>query len=385
MKTRVLALNVYHGGSHRAFLDGWSHRSRHRFTTLTLPAYKWKWRMRHAAITFADQLRSTDLQERPDAGDGLGSPSCGDLEGEFDVLFCTDMLNLAEFRGLCPAEIRALPTIVYFHENQLTYPNRLGDERDLHFAFTNVTTALAADRVWFNSAYHRDDFLAAVDQLIERMPDCQPRGVSRSIRAKSEVHSPGVEAFPVRTTRTPGPLRILWVSRWEHDKNPETFFDALDVLVARGSDFRVNVLGESFGKVPDCFQRARERLADHVDRWGFLPDRADYRETLSASDVVVSAANHEFFGIAVLEAVAAGCFPVVPRRLAYPEILGEIPEFFYDGSVGGLADRLLELAERARTNRWPPTDRDPAAKAARYHWDVVAPLMDDAVELLGRG
>ncbi len=363
MKTRVLALNAYHGGSHQAFLDGWSSRSRHQFATLTLPAYKWKWRMRHGAVTFAEQISSV----------------------AFDVLFCTDMLNLAEFRGLCPAEIRALPTIVYFHENQLTYPNRQKNERDLHFAFTNMTTALAADRVWFNSAFHRDDFLAALSQLIERMPDCQPRSVTESIREKSEIHSPGVETFPARSARTPGPLRIVWVSRWEHDKNPQSFFDALDLLVDHGCHFRVSVLGESFGQVPDCFERARERLGDRVDHWGFLPTRQHYREALSASDVVVSTANHEFFGIAVLEAVAAGCFPLVPRRLAYPKILGETPEFFYDGSVTSLADRLIDLADRAQTDRWPPADCDPTAGAASYHWDVVAPQMDDAVELLGRG
>lgn len=304
---------------------------------------------------------------------------------DFDVLFCTDMLNVAEFRGLCTAEIRALPTIVYFHENQLTYPNRQESDRDLHFAFTNMTTALAADRVWFNSAFHRDDFLAAVDRLIDRMPDCQPRGVADSIREKSEVHSPGVDAFPARTARAPGPLRILWVSRWEHDKNPQTFFDALGLLVDRGCDFRVSVLGESFGRVPACFDTARKRLANHVEHWGFLPTQADYHKTLSAADVVVSTANHEFFGIAVLEAVAAGCFPLVPRRLAYPEILGETSKFFYDGSVAGLADRLLELADRVRRNRWPPTDDDPAAMAAPYYWDVTVPQMDNAVQLLVRG
>jgi len=384
MSTRVLALDAYHGGSHQAFLDGWSSRSRHEFTTLTLPAYKWKWRMRHAAVTFAEQISRTDFQVRPDAGDGLGGSSCDGQDALFDVLFCTDMLNLAEFRGLCPAGIRSVPTIVYFHENQLTYPSRHESERDLHFAFTNVTTALAADRVWFNSAYHRDDFLDAVDRLIDRMPDNQPRGVTESIREKSEVHSPGVEAFPTRPARKTGPLRILWVSRWEHDKDPQTFFEALDVLLDRECEFRVSVLGESFGQMPACFEQARKRLKDHVDHWGFLPDRADYCQVLSAADVVVSTANHEFFGIAVLEAVAAGCFPLVPRRLAYPEILGEHPEFFYDGSVKGLVDRLLELADRVRTNRWP-SDHDPAAKAAPFQWDSVVPQMDDAVELIRTG
>ncbi len=52
---KVLALEPYYGGSHRAFLDGWSSRSSHEWTTLTLPPNKWKWRMRHAAITFVEE------------------------------------------------------------------------------------------------------------------------------------------------------------------------------------------------------------------------------------------------------------------------------------------------------------------------------------------
>ncbi|MCK4372451.1 MAG: DUF3524 domain-containing protein, partial [candidate division Zixibacteria bacterium] len=35
---KILALEPYYGGSHKAFLDGWSSRSRHEWTILKLPA-----------------------------------------------------------------------------------------------------------------------------------------------------------------------------------------------------------------------------------------------------------------------------------------------------------------------------------------------------------
>ena len=130
---RILAIEPYYGGSHRAFLDGWVGASGHDWTVLHLPARKWKWRMRHSAVTCAEQGRA-----RMAGGE------------TWDAIVCSDMLPLAEFLGLAPAEVRQWPTVVYFHENQLTYPVRTDDPRDLHFGFSNMVTALAATAVWFN-------------------------------------------------------------------------------------------------------------------------------------------------------------------------------------------------------------------------------------------
>ena len=360
---RILALNPWHGGSHRAFLEGWIEHSRHEFAVLSLPPGKWKWRMRHGAITLAEQLR----EDARFAGQ------------QFDALFCTDMLNLAEFRGLAPGWVFDLPTVVYFHENQLTYPVREERERDLHFAMTNFTTCLAADEVWFNSAWHRDEFLNASLQFLNRMPDFVEPALADRIREKSSVQPPGIEQCPVPATHREGPLRIAWVARWEHDKNPEQFFDALFELESRGVDFRVFTLGESFAEVPDCFPAARHKLAGRIDHWGFAESRVAYWQVLAKCDVVVSTAAHEFFGIAILEAVSAGCFPLVPRELAYPETLGESSnDWFHDSTVKGIVSRLESLAQKQHAPKAPSVDR--------FAWSVRATEMDERFEqVMNRG
>ena len=53
----ILALEPYYGGSHRAVLDALAAHVDADWHLLTLPARKWKWRMRGAAITFAEQAR----------------------------------------------------------------------------------------------------------------------------------------------------------------------------------------------------------------------------------------------------------------------------------------------------------------------------------------
>ncbi|MCA9256512.1 MAG: DUF3524 domain-containing protein, partial [Phycisphaerales bacterium] len=337
---RILALEPYYGGSHQSFIEGWRTRSRHHWSLLTAPAHKWKWRMRHAALTFADTLRD----------DGPASP--------FDVVFATDMLNLAEFRGLAPGPIRDLPTILYFHENQLTYPFRDDEPRDLHFGFTNIISALAADAVWFNSAFHLEDFLAAAGDLLCRMPDHTPKGAIATIRAKSIVMTPGVDipdviATPESEVR---PLHIVWAARWEHDKNPEDFFAAIRMLAERGVAFRLSVLGQRFKATPSIFAEARDQFADRIVHWGYQASRDAYFRALSDADVFVSTAQHEFFGLAAAEAMACGCAPLLPDRLAYPELVARSDVLrmrsLYDGSIPALADALERMAADAAKPCW---------------------------------
>jgi len=355
---QVLMLNAYHGGSHAALVEGWRQHSRHTFDLLTLPAHDWKWRMRHGAITFA---------ERVNAKAAAGQ--------RWDALWCTDMLNLAEFRGLCPS-LRG-PSVVYFHENQLTYPVQHPDPRDLHFALTNFTSALAADAVWFNSAFHRDEFLGALRDGLKRMPDFQPVGTVDAIERKSAVMWPGVNAPAARSRerREAEPVHLIWAARWEHDKNPGLFFEALEELQRRGVAFRVSVIGESFREVPTVFDDAKQRLADRIVRWGHQPSRADYEQALAEADVFVSTADHEFFGIAAVEAAMAGCVCVLPRKLAYPEVFGDDGAVWHDGTVEGLAD---VLSRGVRTSAAPQP-----GLADRYQWPERAAAMDAALEAFG--
>jgi len=369
---RILALEPYYGGSHRVFLDEWIRRSQHRWELLTLPAHHWKWRMRHAPLWFAEEVRRLWA---------AGS--------RWDMVFCSDMLDLAQLRGLVSPDVAPLPCLVYFHENQLTYPTRCGGERDLHFAFTNFTTAVAADRVWFNSQFHRRSFLTAVRRWLTAMPDHIPRAQLAAVETKSSVESPGVDVADRR--RLPSPdssLRIAWAARWEHDKNPKTFFDALRTLQQWGVDFRLTVCGQRFREVPHEFAAARAELASHIDHWGPVPSRAEYLDCLSRADVFVSTALHEFFGLAVMESIALGLFPLLPERLSYPELLGldrdpAAQSFFYDGTPSHLARRLAELSRAPRGLTSSRQEHILASATRTYHWSHRAAAMDAA--LLGPG
>lgn len=359
---RVLALHPYHGGSHRDFLLGWSKRSQHEFTVETLPARHFKWRIRQASIGLAQKAKQLEALGR-----------------QFDAIFTTSILDAAELRGLLPPAYRNLPLIVYFHENQLVYPSRKVDARDAHFSLINWASALAADASWFNSDFNRRSLLSGLEDLLRKMPDEKSLDTLDEIRIRSTVEPLGLVAGTPHFSKG-GSLHIAWVGRWEHDKRPDLFFQALGRLKEAGVDFQLTCLGQHFRTIPDAFVQAERELREQLVHFGFVEDRAVYERLLEPVDVVVSTADHEFFGLALLEAVGRGAIPLVPHRLVYPELYPEA--CLYDGSQDALVRHLSALAKeksqfgtlQARYERLQLH-----SLAASYDWSVRAAALDMAL------
>ena len=312
---RVLALEPWYGGSHRNFVDGLIAHSRHEFDTVTMTSRFWKWRMQGGAVTLARKTREVI------AGGVLP-----------DVVLATDMVNVPAFLALTRDVLPGVPVVAYFHENQLTYPLPDGQERDFTYSYINYLTCLAADRVIFNSAFHRDQFLEALPVLLRAFPDYTHLNTVKTIREKSEVLHLGMDLRrhdEYRDTRSKArrevneTLTVLWNQRWEYDKNPEGFFRLMNRLDDSGYRFNLILAGEHFEEQPYEFERAFERYAERILHYGYAEDFEEYSRLLHRADIVVSTSIHEFFGVAVMEAIYCGCHPLLPNRLSYPELIPE--------------------------------------------------------------
>ena len=199
------------------------------------------------------------------------------------------------------------------------------------------------------------------------------------------VRYPGIAPLGRKPARKEGPLRILWSARWEHDKDPAVFFDALKQVVDAGRAFRVSVIGGGGPREAlPVFEQSRRELQGRIDHWGYQPTRREYEDVLAEADVVVSTAQHEFFGLSVAEAVSAGAYPLMPRRLAYPEVLAaDGPAaglFFYEGGANELASRLVELIDRLESGELWQGDPERAMRIVdRFSWERLLPEYDDAL------
>ncbi len=367
----VVFLEPFDAGSHRAFRRGLVARSRHRVRSLTLPGRFWKWRMRGAAAWYADLLNA-------------------DPGGPIDLFFVTGFVNVADLRGLLNPPLDRVPILLYMHENQLTYPLSPEEEFDFHFGFTSIISTMAADRVVFNSDWHRELYLEAIPAFLNRMPEAVPRQVPDRLRPRCSVLGVGLDRAPLPGDHFPryrggasdpdsGPgwprgdrTLIIWNHRWEFDKRPDLFSAAVERLLARGLDFEVALLGESRGQ-EQAFTALREQLGDRCVAFGHQDSRAEYDNWLARGDIVVSCAEQEYFGISVAEAIHAGCYPVLPRDQVYPSLYGTRCKgrHFYAGQ-DELVALLADLISGHSCGHICSLDQD----VDRYCWERLAPEFD---------
>ena len=360
----VLAIEPYYGGSHQAFWDGLALASRHRWTLATLPARHWKWRMRSAPVAIQDVIA--------DAVATHGRP---------DVVVASEMLDLPTWLGFASRDDRFkpwlfdVPLITYFHENQWAYPTAPDARIDHHFGYTNLLTAAASDACWFNSEFNRKTFLDLSRAFINRMPDSRHAIDLTQIRASSRVIAPGFQASQrvPRDRDDDAPLRLGWVGRFEHDKRPDRFAELLNRLAESKQRFELILLGQR-GRNCNALDEIRGRYGDKILFDGYAESRDEYEQQLGQIDVVLSTADHEFFGIAICEAIWAGAVPLTPNGLSYVEF---VPEQLRYDSIDQAAQIVAGLGRREDRSNLNATCR---SRIASYRISVVAGVIDAELE-----
>ncbi len=359
---KILLLSAYDAISHQYWRKGLvATFPEYEWTVLTLPARFFSWRIRGNSLSWAFQQQEI-------------------LSQDYDLLIATSMVDLTSLRGFIPS-LAQTPTLVYFHENQFAYPPSGKEYTSVEPRILNLYNALCGDRLLFNSRYNLKTLLAGSEALLKKLPDQVPAGLIQRIEERAciqPVPLPDQIFLPHQPTK--GPLSIVWNHRWEFDKGPDRLLAAIKIVQDSGTDFRLHIVGQQFRQLPKVFSTLRTRLSDQqqLGMFGHIADVNEYRHLLQTSDIVLSTALHDFQGIAVLEGVACGCYPVVPDRLAYQELFPAECRYAETSEAASLANLLTRLSHAKSAGTLPsaPAVDHLSWSASRAAWQRM--MLDTA-------
>jgi len=169
-------------------------------------------------------------------------------------------------------------------------------------------------------------------------------------RAKVEVITLGADRYdlgrtfdsvnlrPEATSRAPC---VISTRAHEPLYNVGEIIDAYGQVARRRPDARL-VIAHG-GSLTEELQRAAGRAPGRVEFVGFL-DRARFRDALAEADVFVSIPSSDATSVALLQAMAAGCFPIVSDLASQREWIEEGVNGFLAPlhRPGVLADRIAQ-------------------------------------------
>lgn len=405
--------------SHVTWAEGYARacrqRQSHDVRIVIIPGDRWKFRMLCGG---AELVQHVSLDDDIVVVDGM-------LEMTVLVSHLQSRAAAAADGDSGPCPRRRPKVLVYLHENQITTPFTSNDrdkkeQRQWQYAMSHYRSLQVADGFIFNSHTHCSDFQQALPRVInEQAPrdvvECHLQKCRELLQDKCVVLPNGLELRDLQSLvptmeesgmRSPDEQSqvvptILWNARLEEDKDPGTFLQILiqarqQQLQGRSQStpssqklpFQLIVLGTDPSKDQIWYQRFREEFGDEILFMGFCKDRAEYSSWLSKAHIVVSTAQHETFGMSIVESVYMGVIPLLPRRLSYPEIfpLQQCSLNFYDTTHDAVTKlvALIDLVEQDSTE-YARVKQSIWNFAARYDWIRMGSVYDKFFQDVGSG
>lgn len=240
-----------------------------------------------------------------------------------------------------------------------------------HGGFFHTTFAARLKRIYFETVTRASmlcyDGVAAVSEVDYRQfSRIRPRGLV--------CIENGVNTAKFHDAGSPGPVKsMIWIGRFSQNKRLDRLISFLAALRRIDADWRLVIAGQPW----DLGIRALNELAARAGVADALrivqsPDDDGIRRLIGESAVIVSASDYEGFGIAAIEGMSAGLFP----------LLSDIAPFQRLVAQGGIGLNVnfddAEAAAAAFLSRWGAMAGDYAqartraiAAAAAYGWDSV--------------
>jgi glycosyltransferase involved in cell wall biosynthesis len=117
-------------------------------------------------------------------------------------------------------------------------------------------------------------------------------------------------------------------------------------------------------------------------QWAGAIDDAELRGELAKAELFVSAATYEGFGLAALEAMAAGAVPVVNDIEAFRDVIdhGQTGFLVNYGDAGPAATALREVLSLPEPDKLE-LSRKARAQALEFDWESAMPKFEEAYKM----
>tara|TARA_Y100001936_G_scaffold252476_1_gene312260 strand:+ start:775 stop:1863 length:1089 start_codon:yes stop_codon:yes gene_type:complete len=352
----VLILEPWYRGSHKSWVQGWKAQSQHSISITDGSDTGW----RRSLIT-APSLFAAELDRNAQ---------------NIDALIASTPIDLATVFGLLDRSTPRPPTLLYMHESQIGYPSGPKGGQAYRAIIADWASIMSADRVAVASRFHAELLLQELPTFVDKI--IKGGGVKLEAALNNiQVLPVGIEVPATPKASANGCLKVLWNHRWSHDKRPDEFVHAMQKLASEGFEFEIFALGHVERSGRKAHTRLKACLGDRLAICG-PRSRGEYLQALQKTDLVVSTAHHDFFGVAISEAIAAGARPVLPKRLAYPELVpSELhSELLYEGSLEDALRSQLVL-DRSELHAHRAATRE---HVSSFDWRNVAPRYDSFID-----
>lgn len=260
--------------------------------------------------------------------------------------------------------------VSFFHSNPV--PTYLMPWAERGGMFRRGVVALFARL--FYTIQRRFDWTATASR--STWPDLRAGGVSR-LRQLPFGAAPEFFDLPTasvalrRQGATDEPIRFLYAGRLDRDKGVELLLAILPRLL-EDADVEVTVAGR--GALDARFRAFRHPRFRHA---GFIAGTMEMAALYAGHDVLLAPGPHETFGMAVLEAMAAGLPVVGPRAGGTGEMLGQAgsPFLFPPGDAEAFLDAILRTKS---TDLAAESERARAVARTYGTWDEAIARMVSA-------
>jgi glycosyltransferase involved in cell wall biosynthesis len=166
---------------------------------------------------------------------------------------------------------------------------------------------------------------------------------------------------------------VLFLSRLHYKKRPDLLIQALHKLATQNLNFHLIFAGSGESDYENELKNlvASSGLTKRTTFTGFITG-ADKELVLQGSDIFVLPTFSENFGIAIVEAMAAG-LPVIitPGVQISPEIAEAEAGLLVEGEVETLADAIAQLLT-SPSQRQLLGENGKRLASSRYSWDAIA-------------